>query len=288
MNVGLDVAVQTIQFLKGDRTEWSTDNTVSAVVSGAIGGAVGGVFFGAGGVLAPKFAHALLGKVVLGAATGVATAGIMYGIYKSGEEEFGSSISAGALGALGGGGRRRFGGKGTTIEVDPVHLNVPDALRFDLPGLPTAEKAALSDPPPSPGRVAPEPGRGGGADPVNGDGTGTGTGTGTGADGAASARRAPRAPRPSTARPAARAPRRGSRRRRPARLRDRARPGPGLLGLGPRPRHRAAPPAPLRPVRPHPVRPRQAPTARAPPARRPLRRSSVPARVRVSAPRPPR
>ncbi|MCY0960247.1 hypothetical protein [Streptomyces sp. H27-H5] len=182
MNVGLDVAVQTIQFLKGDRTEWSTDNTVSAVVSGAIGGAVGGVFFGAGGVLAPKFAHALLGKVVLGAATGVATAGIMYGIYKSGEEEFGSSISAGALGALGGGGRRRFGGKGTTIEVDPVHLNVPDALRFDLPGLPTAEKAALSDPPPSPGRVAPEPGRGGGADPVNG--AGTGTGTGTGADGA--------------------------------------------------------------------------------------------------------
>ncbi|MEU3519443.1 hypothetical protein ABZ770_29915 [Streptomyces sp. NPDC006654] len=147
MNVGLDVAVQTIQFLKGDRTEWSTDNTVSAVVSGAIGGAVGGLFFGAGSVLAPRFAHSLLGKGILGAATGIGTAGIMYGIYHSGEDEFGSSISAGALGALGGGGRRRFGGKGDTVKVDPVHVNVPGALTFDpatLPATVSAEKPELS------------------------------------------------------------------------------------------------------------------------------------------------
>ncbi|MEW2168006.1 hypothetical protein AB0912_34185, partial [Streptomyces sp. NPDC007084] len=155
INVGLDVAVQTIQFLKGDRTEWSTDNTVSAVVSGAIGGAMGGLFFGAGSVLAPKFAHSLLGKGVLGAATGLSTAGIMYGIYKSGQDEFGSSVSAGALGALGGGGKRRFGGKGGTTEVDPVHVNVPGPLTFDLPGLETAEKAALSDPPPTSAKSAP-------------------------------------------------------------------------------------------------------------------------------------
>ncbi|MEU2424739.1 hypothetical protein ABZ619_27585 [Streptomyces sp. NPDC007851] len=147
MNVGLDVAVQTIQFLKGDRTEWSTDNTVSAVVSGAIGGAVGGLFFGAGGVLAPRFAHSLLGKGVLGAATGIGTSAIMYGIYHSGEDEFGTSISAGALGALGGGGKRRFGGKGDSVKVDPVHVNVPDALTFglsDLPALVSAEKPELS------------------------------------------------------------------------------------------------------------------------------------------------
>ncbi|MFJ9900775.1 hypothetical protein ACIQPR_46375 [Streptomyces sp. NPDC091280] len=146
LNVGLDVAVQTIQFLKGDRTEWSTDNTVSAVVSGAIGGAVGGVFFGAGGVLAPKFAHSLLGKGILGAATGLGTSAIMYGIYHSGEDEFGTSISAGALGALGGGGKRRFGGKGDTVKVDPVHVNVPGALTFDLPGLVSETKAELSAP----------------------------------------------------------------------------------------------------------------------------------------------
>lgn len=146
LNVGLDVAVQTIQFLKGDRTEWSTDNTVSAVVSGAIGGAVGGIFFGAGSVLAPKFAHSLFGKGILGAATGLGTSGIMYGIYHSGESEFGSSITAGALGALGGGGKRRFGGKGDTVKVDPVHVNVPGALTFDLPGLLSAAKDELSDP----------------------------------------------------------------------------------------------------------------------------------------------
>ncbi|MFE2422676.1 hypothetical protein [Streptomyces hokutonensis] len=144
LNVGLDVAVQTIQFLKGDRTEWSTQNTVSAVVSGAIGGAVGGIFFGAGGVLAPKFAHSLFGKGILGAATGIGTAGIMYGIYHSGEDEFGSSISAGALGALGGGGKRRFGGKGDTVKVDPVHVNVPEALTFDLPGVVSADKTQLT------------------------------------------------------------------------------------------------------------------------------------------------
>ncbi|ALV31356.1 hypothetical protein [Streptomyces sp. CdTB01] len=143
LNVGLDVAVQTIQFLEGDRTQWSTENTVSAVVSGAIGGAMGGLFFGAGGVLAPRFAHSLLGKGILGAATGISTAGIMYGIYHSGQDEFGTSISAGALGALGGGGKRRFGGKGDTFKVDPVHVNVPDALTFgrsDLPAPVPAEK----------------------------------------------------------------------------------------------------------------------------------------------------
>ncbi len=143
MNVGLDVAVQTIQFLKGDRTEWSTDNTVSAVVSGAIGGAVGGLFFGVGSVLAPKFAHSLLGKGLLGAATGIGTSGIMYGVYHSGEDEFGTSISAGALGALGGGGKRRFGGKGDTVTVDPVHVNLPTALEIDLPGVVSAVKTEL-------------------------------------------------------------------------------------------------------------------------------------------------
>ncbi|MEW1773108.1 hypothetical protein [Streptomyces sp. NPDC086777] len=182
MNVGLDVAVQTIQFLKGDRTEWSTDNTVSAVVSGAVGGAVGGLFFGVGSVLAPKFAHSLLGKGVLGAATGIGTSGIMYGIYHSGQDEFGTSISAGALGALGGGGRRRFGGKGDTVEVDPVHVNVPNALKLslsglsDLPGLLSAVKTEQL----SGTGTFKDASRGTGTSGKNGTETGAGTEAGTG------------------------------------------------------------------------------------------------------------
>ncbi|MEV6546748.1 hypothetical protein [Streptomyces sp. NPDC051665] len=180
LNVGLDAAVQTIQFLKGDRTEWSTDNTVSAVISGAIGGAMGGIFFGAGSVFAPKFAHSLFGKGILGAATGLGTAGIMYGIYHSGEDEFGSSVTAGLLGALGGGGKRRFGGKNDTVQVDPVHVNLPDAIKLDLPGLVSAEKVELTDPAAFPATVKKSTATtdAGGLNRSRG-GTGTGTGSGT-------------------------------------------------------------------------------------------------------------
>ncbi|MFD0280045.1 WXG100 family type VII secretion target, partial [Kitasatospora sp. NPDC127111] len=132
LNLGLDAAVQTIQILKGDRTRWSVDNTVSAAISGAIGGAVGGVFFGIGGVVVPRFANSLIGKGVFGAATGVTTAGIMLGAF-GGEELLGASVAAGAVGALGGGGRRRFGGKGEKVEVDPVHVDLPDEPVLDLP-----------------------------------------------------------------------------------------------------------------------------------------------------------
>ncbi|MFD4879893.1 hypothetical protein ACFWOB_41935, partial [Streptomyces sp. NPDC058420] len=177
LNVGLDAAVQTIQFLKGDRTEWSTDNTVSAVISGAIGGAMGGIFFGAGSVFAPKFAHSLFGKGILGAATGLGTAGIMYGIYHSGEDEFGSSVTAGLLGALGGGGKRRFGGKGDTVQVDPVHVNLPDAIKLDLPGLVSAEKVELTDPGAFPATMKSTAT----ADTAGLNGSRSGTGTGTGA-----------------------------------------------------------------------------------------------------------
>lgn len=178
LNVGLDAAVQTIQFLKGDRTEWSTDNTVSAVISGAIGGAMGGIFFGAGSVFAPKFAHSLFGKGVLGAATGLGTAGIMYGIYHSGEDEFGSSVTAGLLGALGGGGKRRFGGKNDTVQVDPVHVNLPDAIKLDLPGLVSAEKAELTDPGAFPATMKSTATADTGG--LNGTRGGTGTGTASG------------------------------------------------------------------------------------------------------------
>ncbi|MQS16214.1 hypothetical protein F7Q99_29300 [Streptomyces kaniharaensis] len=140
LNLGLDAAVQTIQLLKGDRTQWSVDNTVSAAVSGAIGGAVGGVFFGVGGVVVPRFANSLIGKGVFGAATGVTTAGIMLGAF-GGEELLGASVLAGAVGAVGGGGRRRFGGKGEKVDVDPVDVDLPDKPVLDLPEAGPPERA---------------------------------------------------------------------------------------------------------------------------------------------------
>lgn len=140
LNLGLDAAVQTVQLLKGDRTQWSVDNTVSAAVSGAIGGAVGGVFFGIGGVVVPRFANSLVGKGVFGAATGVTTAGIMLGAF-GGEELLGASVLAGAVGAIGGGGRRRFGGKGEKVDVDSVDVDLPDKPVLDLPEAGPPERA---------------------------------------------------------------------------------------------------------------------------------------------------
>ncbi|MHA6757431.1 WXG100-like domain-containing protein [Streptacidiphilus sp. PAMC 29251] len=52
--VGMDVAIQTIQFLKGDRTKWDASLTLSAVESGAISGGIGGILHGVGGAFAPK------------------------------------------------------------------------------------------------------------------------------------------------------------------------------------------------------------------------------------------
>ncbi|MCG6495634.1 hypothetical protein [Kitasatospora sp. A2-31] len=167
LGVGLDAAVQTIQFLKGDRTRWSTENTASAAVSGAIGGAVGGVFFGVGGVVAPRFANSLIGKGVLGAATGITTAGIMLGVY-GGEELLGASLAAGAVGALGGGGRRRFGGKDGTARVDPVSVDLPDRPALDLSGVPSDKTA---EPVP-----VPVPVTGGSGPGPSGSRSGTGTG----------------------------------------------------------------------------------------------------------------
>ncbi|NUL07435.1 hypothetical protein HRW07_30300, partial [Streptomyces lunaelactis] len=144
LNVGMDVAVQTLQMLKGDRTQWSIENTVSAAGSGAIGGAVGGIFFGVGSVLAPKFANSLPGKGILGVATGITTTGVMQGIY-GGEEAFGSSITSGALSALEGGGKWRFGRGGPT-EVDPVP-DLSAVPEFDVPDVTSADGLPASDPP---------------------------------------------------------------------------------------------------------------------------------------------
>ncbi|WP_329138172.1 hypothetical protein OG552_29835 [Streptomyces sp. NBC_01476] len=129
---GTDVAVQVIQFLKGDRTSWSWDNTLQAVEGGAVGGAFAGVFTEAARFLPPGFGGVLGRQLGVGAATGIATTLTMGAV----NGDFGDALTDGlaaASGAIGGlyGGRRGGHGEGSG------HL--PPA-RFDLPPMPDFTK----------------------------------------------------------------------------------------------------------------------------------------------------
>jgi hypothetical protein len=145
--VGMDVAIQTIQFLKGDRTQWDVQDTISAVESGAISGAIGGVFSGVGEIVVPKFAGSLIGKAAIGGVTGVVSTAAMDGIF-GGDGDYGSTLSSSIIGALagGGGGRRRFGGDDDNehIDVDVKLPTMPD-LDLHLPGLGDGEKSLTDD-----------------------------------------------------------------------------------------------------------------------------------------------
>ncbi|MEU3343204.1 hypothetical protein [Streptomyces sp. NPDC006668] len=125
VTVGLDAAVQALQMLKDDRTRWNVYNTLQAAESGAVGGAIGGLTFGGPGVLTPRFAESLVGKLALGAVTGVVTTEAMYAVF-GGESGIASAFTSGALGAISGGGRRvrRLGGD--AVEIDPVPPRLPD------------------------------------------------------------------------------------------------------------------------------------------------------------------
>ncbi|MET8413784.1 hypothetical protein ABZV34_38155, partial [Streptomyces sp. NPDC005195] len=131
-NVGMDVLVQTIQLLKGDRTHWDTKNTLGALESGAIGGAVGGLIGGAGHALAPKFTGSLLGKLTVGGASGLAGT-VVTNIVLGGDTDFGAALSSGVIGGLGGHGASRpdepEGGKGEAdLHLPDVHVPSFDEL----------------------------------------------------------------------------------------------------------------------------------------------------------------
>lgn len=133
--VGMDAVIQGIQFLKGDRTKWDTAATLQALEGGAIGGAIGGIFSGAGSAFAPKFASSLIGKGLIGGASSIVTTEVMSEIF-GGENDMGSALTSGIIGAMGGGGgKRRFGG-GEHTEVHTPDIHLPSEPDLHLPKLP--------------------------------------------------------------------------------------------------------------------------------------------------------
>ncbi|MFI5554687.1 hypothetical protein, partial [Streptomyces sp. NPDC051738] len=136
MQVGMDVAVQVIQFLKGDRTHWDLSKTKGAAEMGAIGGALGG---GLGQImrhLAPKFADSFVGNVTHGALTGLTTTAVT-NVFSPGQNLGLGTLSEAIGGALEGGGRR--GGHSAGDGVSPEHISVP---KIDIPSLPDMLKNA--------------------------------------------------------------------------------------------------------------------------------------------------
>jgi len=127
--VGADVAIQTIQFLKGDRTHWDLANTLQALEGGAIGGAFGGVLIEAGRLLAPKIAHTLLGQLTTGATTGLATT-LTTDAINGGDLSTDAGLAA-ASGAISGlhGGRTP---KNTHHDTHTTpHTNLPTPIELD-------------------------------------------------------------------------------------------------------------------------------------------------------------
>lgn len=97
IQVGMDVAVQVIQFLKGDRTHWDANTTLSMFEMGALGGLVGG---GLGQImrhLAPEFTKSFLGSLAHGALTGLGTTELSNLAFHA-DGDLGLGTAAGGLG----------------------------------------------------------------------------------------------------------------------------------------------------------------------------------------------
>ncbi|SEO99325.1 hypothetical protein SAMN05216267_10661, partial [Actinacidiphila rubida] len=132
--LGTDVAVQVIQFLKGDRTSWSWDNTLQAVEGGAVGGAFAGIFTEAAKFVPPKFGNALGRQLAVGGATGIATTFTMDAINGNLGDALTNGLAAtsGAIGGLYGG--RRGGGPHDEPHLTDTDFKLPDLPDLNTPG----------------------------------------------------------------------------------------------------------------------------------------------------------
>ncbi|MFB7293101.1 WXG100-like domain-containing protein [Actinacidiphila glaucinigra] len=139
--VGMDMVVQAIQFLKGDRTEWDTSLTRQSAGGGALGGAFSGAFFGMGQALGPKFTGSFIGRGIIGGGASVVDTAVENKLH-GGEEEYGSAVTSGAVDGLGESGGGRRAGAHNSGEIDPVdtpHFEVLSAGDFHFPEIPFSD-----------------------------------------------------------------------------------------------------------------------------------------------------
>jgi hypothetical protein len=141
--VTMDAAVQTLQFLQGDRHSWDVGDTVQSVEMGLLTGAIGGLIGGLGHLIAPDLLKGLGGHIVLGATTGVVNAEVGNAVF-GGDQNLVLGTGAGVVGALVGAGKGRFGSEHgeSTPRIDLIDVKAPD---FVLEGTKTSTDAE-SDP----------------------------------------------------------------------------------------------------------------------------------------------
>ncbi|MFG3113672.1 hypothetical protein ACGF4C_04700 [Streptomyces sp. NPDC048197] len=122
----MDAAVQGIQFLKGDRTEWDVQGTALGAAMGGLGGAIGMPISFAGSALAPKFSGTIAGHAVTGAVSGVAVGAATNLVFDAGQD-LGLAAASGAIGGATGWRHRPGGASPEGIEKAE---GVPEAAKL--------------------------------------------------------------------------------------------------------------------------------------------------------------
>src|SRR5215475_11218745 len=129
IQLGLDVVIQGLQMLTGNRAEWNVGNTIGAAVGGALSGVVGGLFHGIGGAYFPKFADSFTGHITSGAVNGAVVTAATNTIFHS-DGDVGLGALSGGFGGIFGKRGHGAGGTGEHTHLDGTvpHLDKPDLI----------------------------------------------------------------------------------------------------------------------------------------------------------------
>jgi Glutaminase len=133
MQVGLDVAVQTIMAIKakinGESFSWNWGDTLSAVENGAIGGGIGGItHLGLNKFNTHGFGDTFKGGVINAAITGLGST-LIGNFAMGGDADLGLAEASSVIGAIGGGHRGHGGGH--EPQLGPIDVENIKAPKFD-------------------------------------------------------------------------------------------------------------------------------------------------------------